>query len=72
MPLSVSLSTRTAPAVQFTHVPVTEISCPTKNSRKFLEMCIEENVLRTSSASRDIPPDYEEASGWQAGVNPAG
>ena len=54
-----SSSTRTAPAVQFTHVPVTEISCPTKNSRKFLEMCIEANVFRISSASRDMHPDYE-------------
>src|SRR5688572_16798628 len=59
MPLSVSLSTRTAPAVQFTHVPVTEISCPTKKSRKFLEMCIEANVFRISSAKRDMHPAYE-------------
>src|SRR5687767_1122663 len=63
MPLSVSLSTRTAPAVQFTHVPVTEISCPAKKSRKFLETCIEANVFRISSASRDMHPDYEARQG---------
>ena len=33
--------------------------CPTKNSRKFLEMCIEANVFRISSARRDMHPDYE-------------
>ena len=60
-PLSVRWSTRTASAVAFTQVPETEISWPTKNSRKFLDTCIEEKVLRTSSANRDMLPAYEAA-----------